>query len=248
MGRKAVGSTSGADTEGPSTDVKPRRYRSNTGSFDQNRSNMDAGAATRFERKHSPPSVGDRFGELTVLGIERRIMGANAQDMVRVQCSCMAEPHLVYGYNLRKGASTRCSNCAKKQAGHWRKTFFKYADACPDDDHRRRLLNRLSACNTRCHNPTSKQYHSYGGRGIHVWPLWRKDKASFLRYVVTLEGWDNPAFDMDRIDVNKGYEPGNLRFIPLGENRGRNKRTVREMQQRILDLEARIRHLEQRPE
>jgi hypothetical protein len=182
------------------------------------------------------------------VGIERQRKGACDIDMVRVQCSCGGPPHLVFDYNLRKGKSTRCNVCAKKQAGHWRKTFYKYAAICPDDAHRVRLLNRISAANIRCHSQTAKQYPGYGGRGIFVYEPWRKDKAAFLAYLLTLDGWDVPENDMDRIDVNKGYEPGNIRFIPAGENRGSNKRTVGEMQLRIFELEARIRYLEQRPE
>ena len=81
-----------------------------------------------------------------------------------------------------------------------------------------------------------------------VYAPWRKDRGAFLAHLLTLDGWDVPANDIDRMDVNRGYEPGNLRFIPMGENRGSNKRTVRAMQQRIFELEARIRHLEQRAE
>lgn len=74
---------------------------------------------------------------------------------------------------------------------------------------------------------------------------WRKDRAAFLRYVAKLEGWDNPKLDMDRIDVERGYEPGNIRFVSRRENCN-NKRSMRDMQQYILVLESRVRHLEQR--
>ena len=248
MGRRAVGAAPGAAGEGATSNAEPKRGGGNAGSFNQNRANLDAGRATRFVRKHPDPCAGDRFGELTVLGVERRLQGACRIAMVKVQCACGAEPHFVFAYNLRKGASTRCNSCAKKAAGHWRKNFWAYAHICPDDAHRRRLLNRISAANTRCHSPTAKQYEAYGGRGIVVYAPWRKDRGAFLAHLLTLDGWDVPANDIDRMDVNRGYEPGNLRFIPMGENRGSNKRTVRAMQQRIFELEARIRHLEQRAE
>ena len=247
MGRHKLGTAPGVDSSGAEGNDKPSGYRSNAGSFDKNRENLDAGAASRYVRKHPLPSVGDRFGELTVLGLERQRRGACDYDMVRVQCSCGAEAHLVFDYNLRKGRSTRCNVCAKKSAGHWRKTFYKYAAVCPDDEHRRRLLNRISAATVRCHSKNAKQYAGYGGRGIFVYEPWRKDKAAFLAHLLTLDGWDVPENDMDRRDVNKGYEPGNIRFIPAGQNRGTNKRTVREMQLRIFDLEERLRLAELRP-
>jgi hypothetical protein len=239
MGRSGVGGALRGCAEGGSPSAEPRRGRGNSGSFDANKANLEAGSATRFKRKTPLPSPGDRFVELTVVRVEGH--------MVRVQCSCGAPAHLVYNYNLNKGTSTRCNVCAKKKAGAWRKNFWAYADIVPDDDHRRRLLNRISAATTRCHSPTARQYPTYGGRGIHVWGPWRKDRRAFLTYLVSLEGWDKPAFDLDRIDVNKGYEPGNLRFLSAGENRGGNKRTVASLQLRIHELEARIRHLECRP-
>lgn len=52
---------------------------------------------------------------------------------------------------------------------------------------------------------------------------------------------------MDRIDVDKGYEPGNIRFTGRQENM-LNKRSVQRMQLRIIELEARVRYLEQRTE
>lgn len=183
-----MGETSRGYIEGEGTNNKPMRRTSNSGSFDQNRSNLDAGAGTRFKRKHPLPSTGDRFDELTVIGIERVKSGACYFDMVRVQCSCGAEPHLVHFSNLRQRKSTRCNACAKKQSGYWRKNYFRYADVCPDDAHRRRLLNRLAACKNRCHNENDKGYPNYGGRGIRVYEPWVQDKRAFLEHVVSLEG------------------------------------------------------------
>lgn len=204
---------------------------------------MDAGAATRYQRIHDLPSPGDRFGELTVVEFRREKRGACLTDMVLVQCSCGKDPHLVYLSNLHQGKSTRCNVCAKQKSGAYRKWFFKYAESCPDDEHRRRLLNRLAACRSRCHNPRDKNYPNYGGRGIHVYAVWLKDKHKFLEHVVGLDGWDQPHLELDRIDNERGYEPGNLRFCTRRENAG-NKRFAGKMQLRIRELEDRVRHLE----
>lgn len=237
-----MGKTSGVDIPGGTSDHMPGRYRSNKGSFDSNRGNMEAGRGTRYLRKHPLPSLGDRFGMLTVVGFNKGPAGGNSA-LVTVQCDCGAAPHAVYDYNLRKGRSTRCNVCAKKKAGEHRKTYWKYASIVPDDDVRRSLLNRISACFNRCHNPKDKGYPNYGGRGIHVFEAWRTDRAEFLRYLATLPGYDAPRLDIDRIDVDKGYHPGNLRFVTRKEN-SNNKRSIRELQQRIADLEAHVRYLE----
>lgn len=214
---------------------KPKRFRGNSGSFDKNRKNLEAGRATRFKQTVDGPSPGDVFEELTVIRQQRVKQGVCTVRQVIVQCSCGAEPHSVYLHNLLKGASTRCKKCAQKQSGYWRKKYFGYADICPDDATRRRLLGRVSACINRCSNPNDKGYPNYGGRGIKVHPPWAEDRREFLKYLITLDGHDIARLEMDRIDVNKGYEPGNLRFITKAEN-SKNKRSLK-------DLEAEIRRL-----
>jgi len=123
--------------------------------------------------------------------------------------------------------------------------FFCYADAMPDDEHRRRLLNRLSAAISRCHNPKQKQFASYGGRGIEVCELWRNDKRAFLQHVQTLPGWDDPNLEMDRENCNGNYEPGNLRFITRTAN-SLNKRKVNEVEAELVLWRTYAETLEQR--
>ena len=243
MGRRRVGGPQRLDLPRSEGNHKPRRYRSNAGSFDKNSTNLAAGAGTRFKRRYALPGAGDRFGELTVIRCFRERRGACDFDLAEVRCSCGASPHIVFPYNLRKGKSTSCPVCAKKRSGYGRKRYFGYADICPDESHRRRLLNRIAACIGRCHRPRDQSYPNYGGRGISVFETWRTDRRAFLRHLVSLEGWDRQELDLDRIDVNQGYEPGNLRFVTRRENCG-NKRTIRELEAEILRLKARIRSLE----
>ena len=224
-------------TEG---DDKPSGYRANSGSFNFNRKNVEAGEATRFKRKYPLPSVGDRFEELTVVGFSDYV--PNKITMVKVSCSCGAPPHLVYDYNLRKGSSTRCGKCARKKSGFWRKKYHGYADIVQDPEHRTRLLGRISACINRCGNPNDRGYVNYGARGIKVFEEWVSDRKEFLRYVITLPGWDEKNLELDRIDVNKGYEPGNLRFVSHKDNQN-NKRTVQDLQKRIEFLEGCLRFI-----
>jgi hypothetical protein len=114
----------------------------------------------------------------------------------------------------------------------------------PNDQHRRRLLNRIAAAINRCHNTKDGNYKNYGGRGITVYALWRMDKAQFLAHAQTLDGWDVPEFDMDRIDNNGNYEPGNIRFISRAENT-RNKRQISELEAEIARLRLALRRAEE---
>lgn len=113
---------------------------------------------------------------------------------------------------------------------------------CSDATHRERLLNRISAIIVRCTNPESNVYPDYGGRGITVYPEWLANRVEFLRYLVGLDGWDKPELQLDRIDNNGGYVPGNLRFVTRGQNMANKRRIsareVEELKRRISALEA----------
>ena len=237
-----MGEASGRNFKRCAPGCKCGRHQSNAGSFDKNRRNLDAGEKTRYPLKYPPPSVGDRFGELTVVGY--KYGPAGGLRYITTQCSCGGPPTEVQPSNLRKGASTRCPTCARKAAAASRnKLYYGYKDVVPDAEHRRRLLNRIAACHGRCFNPKDRGYPNYGGRGVTV--FWGRDRRAFLEYLVGLPGWDDPDLELDRIDVDGNYAPGNLRFVTRAENT-KNKRSAKRMSYRILDLEAEIRRLRAR--
>ena len=84
--------------------------------------------------------------------------------------------------------------------------------------HKRRWLNRLYAMKSRCYKEGCTGYGRYGGRGIRVCREWLEDHDSFLAYIMTLDGWDNPDLEIDRIDNDGNYEPGNVRCVTRSEN------------------------------
>ena len=191
--------------------------------------------------RKSFPGIGHRSGKLTVTGVVSRT-GRGLTALI-VKCDCGFPEYTVEGNNYKNFKTTRCNVCAKQASG--RKRYWRYAEAMPEDEHRSRLLNRLAAAITRCHSPTDKNYPNYGERGVYVRSEWREDRAAFLRYVRGLDGWDNATLELDREDVNGGYDVGNIRFISRRENM-RNKRKIGDLERRIAELEARLRHTELR--
>jgi hypothetical protein len=68
----------------------------------------------------------------------------------------------------------------------------------------------------RCLNPNHPQFKDWGGRGISIHPDWLRFDE-FYDYLKTFIGLrPNQFYALDRIDNNKHYEPGNVRF-PLAE-------------------------------
>lgn len=61
----------------------------------------------------------------------------------------------------------------------------------------------------RCANPKKREYPHYGGRGITVCAEWAASFTEFYRAVGPRPSQDH---SLDRIDVNRGYEPGNVRW------------------------------------
>lgn len=63
----------------------------------------------------------------------------------------------------------------------------------------------------RCHNDKHKQYMDYGGRGIAVCEEWRGEGGA-AKFIEHIGPKPSPDLTLDRIDNDRGYEPGNVRW------------------------------------
>jgi hypothetical protein len=74
--------------------------------------------------------------------------------------------------------------------------------------------------NERCHNPKHKSYGYYGARGISVCSRWRNSFQHFLDDM----GPRPEGKTIDRIELDKNYEPGNCRWATAIEQNRHQRR------------------------
>lgn len=245
-----MGSTPRADSQGDSADGFSRRSKVDSRTFVVVRGAVGSSPPAGPRQQHAIPGVGDRFGKLTVTGHVVGKRGTLVADRpIVVQCDCGVPEYGATVSNLRSGKTKCCMLCGIKNAVATRKAYVRYREVIADDDVRNSLLQRINGIWRRCYHQNSDSYRMYGARGIRCWwfdqygvgavrkidkAVWRR---KMLEYLVTLPGYDVRGHEIDRIDNDKGYEPGNLRFVPRAQNLG-NKRSIFQLQQRIAELEA----------
>lgn len=100
---------------------------------------------------------------------------------------------------------------------------MKHGHACVRTRGLTREYKSWLALRRRCNEPRNGSYARYGGRGIRVCERWDKSFAAFLADVGEAPGW---SYQIDRIDPDGHYEPGNVRWVTPEDNR-RTKRNRR---------------------
>jgi hypothetical protein len=87
-----------------------------------------------------------------------------------------------------------------------------------------RLYNIYYCMKDRCFNPKNLSYHRYGGRGITVCEEWKNDKEKFFDWSL-INGYEE-GLQIDRIDNDGNYEPGNCRWVSVKDNCRNTSKTI----------------------
>lgn len=160
--------------------------------------------------------TGMRFGKLLV--IARVENSGDNRSMWLCQCDCGNE-HKARGKLLKDGHTKSCG-CMKYSGLERYKTTHGHSPRSGQS----RTYKSWAKMRERCNNPNSKGYEYYGDRGITVDPKWDKFE-NFLHDMG--ECPDN--LELDRIDNNEGYEPGNCRWADE-QTQSENRLNVRWVQ------------------
>lgn len=83
-------------------------------------------------------------------------------------------------------------------------------------------MSRWANMVRRCADPNDAHFHCYGGRGIRVCERW----LDFSNYISDTGLPPFPGAELDRIDNDGNYEPGNVRWVTRTQNRNNQRDNI----------------------
>lgn len=166
------------------------------------------------EKKHRYIDLtGQRFNRWLVIERNMSYVGIGVSRWKCV-CDCGKVKEAVMYTSLVRGMSQSCG-CLRNE--------LIMKDDKVVHSHRNPVYSVWMSIKTRCFNEKHPSYVNYGARGITMAEEWRHDFDAFLAHV-----GDRPeGASLDRIDNNKGYEPGNVRWSGRCQQAGNTRRNIK---------------------
>lgn len=152
--------------------------------------------------------TGQRFGRLIVL--RRAQGGVTRHAKWHCLCDCGRET-ISFGQCLRSGESSSCG-CRRSELITARQTTHGLWGS-----REYRIWNNMLQ---RVTNPTNKNFHNYGGRGIDVCADW----LNFERFFIDM-GPCPPRNTLERLDNDGPYEKANCLWAPRTVQARNTRRT-----------------------
>jgi hypothetical protein len=154
--------------------------------------------------------AGVRSGKL--VAVEKAGVNHEKRILWRCQCDCGNET-LATASAIKLGLNRSCG-CAKSSG----------KGARQDGRSKRPEYMVWQIMRQRCGNPADDGYYLYGARGIRVCAEW-DTKDGFAAFIAHLGPRPSADHSIDRIDNDRGYEPGNVRWA-TPKQQAANRRTT----------------------
>lgn len=153
--------------------------------------------------------IGQKIGRLTIT--ER--VGSSEVGLALWKCTCDCGVERVASSETFRGVLPSCG-CAVSE----RKTKHGGSKRGSVEKEYHVFLKMIG----RCTNPRNKDFEYYGGRGISVCDRWRHSYSNFVSDM----GRPEPGLQLDRIDTDGDYCPGNCRWVTSKVNNRNRRDTV----------------------
>lgn len=164
------------------------------------------------QRAHHVPKAidltGQKFGRLTAISAAGH--DRHHKRMWKFACDCGGE-FIAIGSDVKSGKTVSCGCYANEiRAKNSRDNRDKIASAKTKHGASGRLPEYAvwKTMRQRCMNPNCADYPDYGGRGITVTDRW----SEFGAFIADMGRRPSDQHSIDRIDNDRGYEPGNCRW------------------------------------
>lgn len=152
--------------------------------------------------------TGQRFERLKVI----KYIG-NSKWLCQCDCGKYTNSN---GYCLRHGDIKSCGCLSKEKRI---KASFRHGGR------HSKLYDIWDGMKQRCFNAKNKGYKYYGGRNITMCDEWKNDFAKFREWANS-NGYKE-GLSIERIDVNKNYEPSNCCWIQKNEQSKNKTNSIR---------------------
>ncbi|GAA0587204.1 hypothetical protein [Rhizomicrobium electricum] len=177
-------------------------------------SNEHMRAQELHARLNASPVRGVTFPEPPT---RKQVSGGRKAWKVRGVCEVCGETKEYWVDNILFGKTTQCT-CSRGVKHGGSKGAKRHNLAA------QRWAERYDAILQRCRNPRNPQYADYGGRGIE---LRFESRTAFVLYMLAEYPDVSPTgLEIDRVNNNGHYEPGNLQLVPCRVNLRNTRRNV----------------------